>query len=351
MASAEYSSNSPKNRLTSAPLGASVHLAGDGAPHVTGDAARPEFVPRPHELTPRMVAAISAARKRSKTAFDRSKLVEEGRAAPGLVSVSTTLTGSVSVLVPWKEATKENWLEAVIEIDPCKARVARMRKGLGVGAKRLHNMYRGKQNQCLVTLTYRGDNRNWLPEHISTYLACVKRWYMRQTGLKGLRYAWVAELQQRGVIHYHIVFWLRKGLTMPKADKQGWWPHGMANTKRATAPIAYLMKYVSKVDSKNVGAFPHGARIFGLGGLDKTGRDCKRWVLWPAYLQGNAASGDPFKPTIGGGYTNVDTGEYFRSEFAPTGGGFTHFVRVHTHERKIDASGPFSWFSSPIALH
>ena len=274
----------------------------------------------------------------------------ERRVAPGLVSVSTT--GTEKIASPsWGVSVLQLKAAVQIEIDPAKARVTRLRKGLGVGAKRLHNMYRGRQNQCLVTLTYRGDNRNWRPEHISDYIKCVKRWYKRQTGGNGLRYAWVAELQVRGVIHYHIVFWLKKGLTMPKADKQGWWPHGMSNTIRATAPVAYLMKYVSKVDSKNVGSFPHGARIFGLGGLDKTGRDCKRWVLWPSYLQGNAAAGDPFKPATGGGYTNTETGEHYCSEFAPSGGGFKHFVRVHTHERAVDASGPFSWFPSSATVH
>lgn len=313
--------------------------------------ARAEFIPKPHKLTRRMRAANVAARRASRAATRGAVVDLESRAAAGLVSVSTTGTESVSRVIPWEFCTKTLWDDSRIEIDPAKARVTRLRKGLGVGAKRLHNMYRGKQNHCLVTLTYRGDNRDWRPEHISTYIKCVKRWFKRRTAGNGLRYAWVAELQQRGVIHYHIVFWLPKGLTMPKADKQGWWMHGMTNTKRATAPVAYLMKYVSKVDSKNVGSFPHGARIFGLGGLDKTGRDCKRWVLWPAYLQGNAAAGDPFKPAKGGGFTNSETGEHFCAEFAPTGGGFKHFVRIHTHPRAIEAQGPFSWFNNPITVH
>lgn len=318
------------------------------APRLRG--ARPEFVPVPRP-SPRLAAVEKAARRNLQVMIDRTMVVEEGRKAPGLVSVSTTGTASVSPVIPWEFCTKTLWDASRIEIDPAKSRVTRLRKGLGVGAKRLHNMVKGKQNQCLVTLTYKGDNRDWKPEHVSTYIKCVKRWYKRRTGVSGLRYAWVAELQKRGVIHYHCVFWLPKGLTMPKADKQGWWPHGMSNTIKATAPVAYLMKYVSKVDSKNVGSFPHGARIFGLGGIDKTGRDCKRWVLWPAYLQGNAAAGDPFKPATGGGYTNVETGEHFRAEFAPTGGGFKHFVRVHTHTRAIDACGPFSWFPESSTVH
>ena len=310
---------------------------------------RPEFVPSPRS-SPRLAAAAAVARCKSALAFQGAAVAQERRVAPGLVSVSTTLTEGISS-PSWFVSLAQMQAAVLIEIDPAKARVTRLRKGLGVGAKRLHNMYRGKQNQLLVTLTYAGDNRDWRPEHISTYIACVQRWHKKQTGVTGLRYAWVAELQKRGVIHYHIVFWLKKGLTMPKADKQGWWRHGMSNTKRATAPVAYLMKYVSKVDQKNVGSFPHGARIFGLGGLDKTGRDCKRWVLWPSYLQGNAAAGDPFKPAVGGGYTNAETGEHFCAEFAPSGGGFKHFVRVHTHARAIDANGPFSWFPQTSTVH
>ncbi len=257
-------------------------------------------------------------------------------AAAGLVSVSTTFTGSFIVPV------NVQWSESCIEIDHDQARVTRLRKGVGVGAKALHNMGSPRDNKCLVTLTYAGDNASWKPEQIRTYINTVRAWYSRLTGDK-LRYVWVAELQKRGVIHYHAVFWLRKGVSMPKADKRGWWPHGMSNTIKATAPVAYLMKYVSKTDSKNIGRFPHGARIFGLGGLDKSGRDCKRWVLWPSYVQGNAASGDSWKPCKGGGYVNHEDGRILLSEFAPTGGGFKSFIRVRTTPREIDASGPFSW--------
>lgn len=253
----------------------------------------------------------------------------------GLVSVSTKGTDVVPTVI-W-------WAENVISIDRQMARVTRLRKGVGVAAKALHNAAAPRSQKVMVTLTYKGDNRQWAANHINEYIRRVKGWYGRLTGQK-LKYVWVAELQERGVIHYHAVFWLDRGVTMPKADKRGWWPHGMTKTERAVKPIGYLMSYLSKIETKNVMEFPHGARIYGIGGLDKTGRDCKRWVLWPAYLQGNAASGDCFKPAKGGGFINHETGEFFRSEFAPTGGGFRSFVRVHTHERQVDASGPFSWF-------
>jgi hypothetical protein len=117
----------------------------------------------------------------------------------------------------------------------------------------------------------------------------------------------------------------------------------MSNRLKARAPVAYIMKYASKVESKNVGTYPHGARIHGCGGLTEQGRACRRWVLWPAYVQGNASVNCRFRPAPGGGYRNDETGELLLSEYAPTGGGFRSFIRIRTTPRRIDAAGPFSW--------
>lgn len=253
-----------------------------------------------------------------------------GGVAAGLVSLSTTRPLPVPIF----------WAENVVTIDREQQRVTNLRKSLGVAAK---VMPRGHSDRlCMVTLTYAGDNSDWKPMHIANYLNSVRKWLKRTTGDK-LRYVWVAELQERGVIHYHCVFWLPKGVTMPKADKRGWWPYGMTRTEQVKQPVAYLMSYVSKIESKNVGEFPHGARISGVGGLDKSGRDIRRWVRWPSYLRQNAEVGECWKAAKGGGFINHDDGRYLRSEYAPTGGGFRSFIRVHTHERAIDAAGPFNW--------
>ena len=264
----------------------------------------------------------------------------EGGPAAGLVSVSTSRTD----LNPENLPTVIWMAENAITIDAQQARVTRLRKGVGVAAKSIHNL-EPKAHKWMVTLTYAGDNRAWNPKHMSNYIACVKMWLKREHNAK-VRYVWVAELQERGVIHYHAVFWLPRGVTMPKADLNGWWPHGMTKTEVAVKPIGYLMSYLSKIETKNVMEFPKNARIYGIGGLDKTAADIKRWVLWPAYLQGNAAAGDAFKPAKGGGFVNHDSGEVFRSEFQPVGSSFKTFFRVHTHARQVDASGPFSWLRS-----
>jgi len=301
-------------------------------------------------------ASTEALRAFSARSTAARQVVQEGRAAAGLVSVSTTCRGKTTAIA---------WAENCVTVDPAAARVTRLRKGLGIAAKQLHNLGALNQQVWMQTLTYAGDNRAWKPEHISRYLDALRKWHYAVTGSKTVRYAWVAELQKRGVIHYHVIVWLDGGLTPPKADKpwrstdrQGlvvWqppmWPHGMSRRDKSTAPVAYLMKYASKVESKNVGSFPHGARIHGAGGMDASGRAIRRWVLWPAYVQGNASVDDRFRPAPGGGYLNDSTGELLLAEFAPTGGGFQSFIRVRHTPRRIEPAGPFSWLPESSTLH
>lgn len=304
-------------------------------------------------------AQVDAARLASARAMSAHRFAEQeaSAASGGLVSVSRTCRN-----LP----TAFEWAENCITVDHAKARVTRLRKGLGIAAKQLHNMGERNQQIWMQTLTYAGTNRDWRPEHISRYLDALRKWHYARTGSKKVRYAWVAELQQRGVIHYHVIVWLDGGLVPPKGDrpwKHGkdkvgltrWeppmWPHGMTRRDKSTAPVAYLMKYASKVESKNVGGFPRGARIHGAGGMDATGRSIRRWVLWPAYVQGNASINDRFRPAPGGGYRNDATGEVLLAEFAPTGGGFQSFMRVRTTPRALDASGPFSWLGDAPRVH
>lgn len=299
---------------------------------------------RQHEVNAARASAMEALRAFSQRQTARDFESAEARAARGLVSVSTSGFAALP--------TAMRWAEQCITIDRHQSRVTRLRKGVGVGAKALLNLGEGPcENNVMVTLTYAGDNSDWKPRHVSDYIRKVREWFKARCPGERLRYVWVAELQQRGVIHYHAVFFLPAGVRMPQADRKGWWPHGMTNTLKATAPVAYLMKYASKVESKTIGGFPRGSRIYGIGGLDAPGAAFKRWVLWPAYVQGNASVADRYRPAKGGGYLNAQTGEFLASEFAPTGGGFQSFIRVRTTPRRIDAAGPFSWLPEPVTLH
>lgn len=309
------------------------------------------------------VTGQASCRARSSALF--AALTAERREAAGLVSVSTSGFDGLQSL-----PTVIRMADQTIEIDPQQARITRLRKSVGVVSKCFINLSeKPPTNNVMVTLTYRGDNTDWKPRHVSDYVRNVRSWFKDRCPGQRLRYVWVAEIQDgkrredgqgRGVIHYHCIFFLPDGVVMPHADRPRkvkgveqapWWPHGMTNTKASTSPIAYLVSYAKKIDSKNVKDFPRGARISAFGGLDNLGRSIRRWCLWPAYVQGNASINDSFKPAAGGGYRNADTGEVLLPEYQPTGAGFTRFIKVRTTPRELDASGPFSWlYDAPKAL-
>lgn len=239
-----------------------------------------------------------------------------------------------------------------VEFDAVATRHARLYRNVGVAAK-LHSLSissKKTHNVVMVTPTYAKDT--WQPSHIRDYIQCVRVWMKRRTG-QPLRYIWVAEIQNknnRGVIHYHALFFMPKGITMPKADKQGWWPHGSTRTEKAVAPVRYVMKYASKFDSKK--GFPKGARTYGIGGLDKTFSRTRRWFNLPAFVKARASISDQWERAVGGGWLDRATGEVWPSEW-----GLclvtklkVAIVRLHDHGRPLDVAGPFEWIDrKPLA--
>lgn len=62
-----------------------------------------------------------------------------------------------------------------------------------------------RETVWFVTLTYVGVD-DWRARHISDCLAAIRKWCQRQAAT--FKYLWVAELQKRGAIHYHLAIWL-----------------------------------------------------------------------------------------------------------------------------------------------
>ena len=94
------------------------------------------------------------------------------------------------------------------------------------------------------------------------------------------------ELTKKGRPHYHVLFWLPKGVSMPKADKQGWWKHGMTKSEWARSPVGYLCKYTSKgLDFESWGKLPRGGRLYGHGGYSPSMRITRAWRLAPAWVR------------------------------------------------------------------
>lgn len=204
--------------------------------------------------------------------------------------------------------------ELAVEIDKRESRLKRMRRTVLTAARLLRDeprrgSYRGRW--AMVTLTYRPE-AEWDRRHVSELLKRARQWLARRGGHK-LRYVWVLELMKSGKPHYHIAVYLPKGLTLPKPDRQGWWPWGSTRIEWAKHLIGYLAKYISKGSAEH--EYPKGARISGSGGLSQESKREKRWWLAPSYVReafGELAN--PFR-AIGGGWTDRETGQWMRSEW------------------------------------
>lgn len=169
----------------------------------------------------------------------------------------------------------------------------------------------------MVTLTYH-RMEDWKPKHISAYVDHVRKYVKRKGGV--MRGVWVAELQERGAVHYHLVFWLPKGVTLPLADKQGWWPHGMSNQIWARSGVGYIVKYASK--TKTTAGYPKGCRISGAVGLNTLQKMERRFWRHPKYIRQRWPEyQSDVRRQKGGGFLARATGEWMPSLYAMMGFG------------------------------
>ena len=186
-------------------------------------------------------------------------------------------------LVSFKTSDPQEFLEISFDYDDVqKRRVRRLRSHVWA-CGHLHNLGTPKgfrENVWFVTLTYRGVD-DWRPRHVSDCLKAIRKWCARQ-GVP-FRYVWVAELQKRGALHYHLAIWLPKRIQLPKFDKKGWWPHGMTQRVIARNGVGYLMKYLSKITPAH--RFPKGVRIHGSGGLIQQARNICSWLNLPSWCK------------------------------------------------------------------
>lgn len=223
-------------------------------------------------------------------------------------------------------------------------RLGRLRQAVGFSA-RVHLVDVEVPSYCaMVTLTY-SDGGDWSPRHVSDYLHTLRKWWARQGFSSRLRYVWVAELQKRGAVHYHIAVFIPRGCEVPKPDDAGWWSHGMSNVKAARAAVPYLMKYLSKGNKASDHRLPGGARCYGGGGLGESMRLARRWLSLPGFIKARAdvAQSDGWRRFVGGGWIDPD-GVVWPSEFQRClVGGVGCLERVLDHGRPFDVAGVFSW--------
>jgi hypothetical protein len=148
-----------------------------------------------------------------------------------------------------------------------------------------------------VTLTYAHAD-NWHARQIVEAIRLFRSWCTSKN--VPCRYTWVAELTpSNGRVHYHLLAWLPPGLRMPHWDrptrKRGgqrpaFWQWGMSQTEVAKSGVGYLMKYLSKLGELT--RFPKGLRLYGIGGLNDTGRKVRSWYNLPEWVKRSYGVGE-----------------------------------------------------------
>ena len=191
-------------------------------------------------------------------------------------------------------------------------RLARMRRAVAIGAAEHQDALPDgfRFVPMLVTFTYAKVDA-WEPNHIRECLNHLRE-FLAEHKAGPLRCQWVAELQERGAVHYHAIIWWPSRLFMPNPDDAGWWPHGSSNVKRARHAVAYLAKYASKGTPEGE-QFPKGLRLHGCRGLPVSPRRRRAWLLRPKWLRVLTTPDMHLDRAPGGGWVDVETGEFFLS--------------------------------------
>ena len=151
-------------------------------------------------------------------------------------------------------------LKKVLVLDNTKTRYNRMRKRIASWVEVLNPVEDIKF--VMVTLTY-APMYEWEPNHIRTFMLEIKK----LLGESLLAYAWVAELQKRGAVHYHVMLTvptdLEIGYDLPYPDELGLWSYGLTRVEIARTPY-YLITYLGKEYQKDFSKFPKGIRVFAV---------------------------------------------------------------------------------------
>jgi hypothetical protein len=147
--------------------------------------------------------------------------------------------------------------EKGVIMDTFAIRMFRMRMRLTAWAEIVKGFQAEHETRMvMILLTYR-KVEDYRPGHINDFMRNLKQ----RLNDNLLAFAWVAEIQKRGAVHYHLVLVVNKGTRIPLPDKSGMWKHGLSGIHTARTPY-YLLTYVGKEYQKDLARYPKHCRIY-----------------------------------------------------------------------------------------
>lgn len=174
---------------------------------------------------------------------------------------SSVITGDMIKTAKWQRiqfvALRNFYTGNILIVDTFAVRLGRMKKSI-IDWAYLVDKFRSshKTRMVMVTLTYR-RGCDYKPGHIGDYLRNLKK----RLGSALYAFAWVAELQKRRAVHYHVILVVEPGSDIPMPDKKGYWTHGMSKIETAKTAF-YLATYAGKQYQKSIGDYPKSCRLY-----------------------------------------------------------------------------------------
>jgi hypothetical protein len=192
-----------------------------------------------------------------------------------------------------------------------------------------------------IGLNYRPGER-WKPNHITEYIGNLAD-YLGSENL--VAYAWVAEMQKRGAVHYHaqiITPGNCRKIRLP--DKSGDWKYGGSERDEIFyLDIGYLTSdYMRKKEQKS--NYPRGIRTHAVMLNKKYFDNCDLWALrscsYPVWLVDKINNNGLINPKIshakGGGYVVKTSGVeiYFKGDggYVLTGSKAARFLDMEKYK-------------------
>lgn len=168
----------------------------------------------------------------------------------------------------------------------------------------------------MVTLTYAKDDK-WASGHMAQAMQAFRHWHRKKGLGEAVRCVRVAELTNRGRVHYHLVIWLPAGVSMPHWDRDQtnrarFWQYGSTKSEKLRSHLGYLMKYLSKMGEFH--EFPKGLRAYGVSGLSSAARTVRSWYGMPEWVKRSYGVGEVKR--MAGRLVDLATGELLPAMFA-----------------------------------
>jgi hypothetical protein len=233
---------------------------------------------------------------------------EGGYHALDLTNTNKVLQGKPTIRLANKKTGE------IIELEKTELRLSRERKRIFSWSEALKPLF-DKYEILMIGLTYRPGEK-WEKNDIRSYMLSLRKFL----GTFLYAYAWVAELQERKAVHFHIMIAVKKGIKIPLPDKSGMWKKGSSNVTKVKSPF-YLVSYMKKAYQKE-GIFPKGLRLFAVWISKAVISELELWKFrlstLPEWMRGIVNSwpekeGERWERAPGGGYNF--SGEFYESPF------------------------------------